>query len=342
VIRIEDIAQDGVLDDAYDWLCRQRLDYSANNDVWDLRRHWATVKPELQAGLNAGSYRFGALERIRGKDGIVEVWPARDALVLKAMALVLARGLEPHLSKNCYHLKGHGGAKGAVQAVADGLGRNSFVLRTDVKSYYASIDQEILLAQLRVYIDDPRLLSLLRDYMQHTVYDGGIYEDVWQGIPLGCPLSPLMGALYLKLLDDRVEKLGLTYVRFMDDWVILAPTRWKLRAAVKVVNQTLRELKLEKHQDKTFIGRISRGFDFLGFTFSPSGVGVACKTIGRFAERLSRLYEQGADTTPASGPMFSGGDSGCARLWGSVGVWSWVARGVWGGWPYWRVRAERG
>ena len=37
----EDVARDEVLDEAYDWLCRQRLDYSANNDIWDLRRRWA-------------------------------------------------------------------------------------------------------------------------------------------------------------------------------------------------------------------------------------------------------------------------------------------------------------
>ena len=46
---------------------------------------------------------------------------------------------------------------------------------------------------------------------------------------LGSPLSPLMGTLYLKRLDDRMAKLGCFYIRYMDDWVILAPTRWKLR-----------------------------------------------------------------------------------------------------------------
>ena len=42
---------------------------------------------------------------------------------------------------------------------------------------------------------------------------------------LGCPLSPLMGALYLKRLDERMERTGLFYARFMDDWVVLAPRR---------------------------------------------------------------------------------------------------------------------
>jgi RNA-directed DNA polymerase len=41
---------------------------------------------------------------------------------------------------------------------------------------------------------------------------------------------------------------------------------------LKLVNQTLGMLSLEKHPDKTFIGRIERGFDFLGSYFSPAGL----------------------------------------------------------------------
>jgi len=40
------------------------------------------------------------------------------------------------------------------------------------------------------------------------------------------------------------EKAGYFYVRIMDDWGILVPTRWKLKQAVRIVNQTLAQLKL--------------------------------------------------------------------------------------------------
>ena len=104
-----------------------------------------------------------------------------------------------------------------------------------------------------------------------------------------------MGAFYLKLLDERMEQTGLPYARFMDDWVILAPTRWKLRGAIRLVNETLAELKVEQHPDKTFIGRISRGFDFLGYLFTPAGLEVAPRAVEHCVERVSQLYEQGAD-----------------------------------------------
>ncbi len=54
----------------------------------------------------------------------------------------------------------------------------------------------------------------------------------------------------------------------------------------------LGSLRLEKHPDKTFIGRIERGFDFLGYHFSRHGLKVAKATIQRFVERAARLYEQ--------------------------------------------------
>ena len=138
------------------------------------------------------------------------------------------------------------------------------------------------------------MLDLLCQYLKRFVSDGGIYTNIEQGISLGCPLSPLMGALFLKPLDDRMADLGCFYARYMDDWVVLAPTRWKLRKAIKAVNQEMADLQVEKHPDKTFIGRISRGFDFLGYWFSPSGLEVARKTVVRCLENVSRLYELGA------------------------------------------------
>ncbi len=89
-----------------------------------------------------------------------------------------------------------------------------------------------------------------------------------------------------------MARSGLFYVRFMDDILVLSPTRWKIRKVVKVVNGMLGPLGLEKHPDKTFIGRIKRGFDFLGYHFRPGRLSVAQKTIEQFVARAIRLYEQ--------------------------------------------------
>src|ERR1022692_3214709 len=122
-----------------------------------------------------------------------------------------------------------------------------------------------------------------------------VYTTVNVGISLGCPLSPVMAAIYLEPLDRRMDATGLTYARFMDDWVILAPTRWALRRAVVAVNETLRELRVEQHPDKTFVGWIKRGFTFLGYWITEKGLtGVAPSAWQGFQERVARLYEQNA------------------------------------------------
>ena len=61
------------------------------------------------------------------------------------------------------------------------------------------------------------------------------------------------------------------YVRFMHDIMLLSPARRWLRKTVKIVNQVLGSLRLDKHPEKTFIGGIERGFDFPGYHFQPEG-----------------------------------------------------------------------
>ena len=80
-----------------------------------------------------------------------------------------------------------------------------------------------------------------------------------------------MGALYLRPLDEAMEENGLFYARYMDDWIVIAPSRWKLRKAVAKVNRVLDALLVEQHPDKTFIGRAERGFYFLGYRFTTDG-----------------------------------------------------------------------
>jgi hypothetical protein len=288
---LDRLASDAILDAAFSWLCRRRQDYPDHADIWGFRHNWIREKERLRSDLKAGCFRFGLLDRITKATGeVVEVWASRDALVLKALAIVLADVLP--VSRSCTHVKGRGSAKAAVRRVTARMPSNAFVMRTDVKSYYASIDHLALLDRLARHIGGRCILNLLGQYMRRTSEQGGWFFDHERGISLGCPLSPLMGAFYLHELDCRMKRTGLFYVRFMDNILVLAPTRWKLRLAVKAVNEVLASLRLQKHPEKTFIGRVEKGFDFLGYHFSRDGLTVAKATIERFLERAARLYEQ--------------------------------------------------
>jgi hypothetical protein len=78
----------------------------------------------------------------------------------------------------------------------------------------------------------------------------------------------------------------------MDDIIILAKTRWHLRKAVRTVNQHFNQLKIEQAPDKTFIGKISKGWDFLGYHFDGKQLSVAAKTVEKHVVHYRQLYEQ--------------------------------------------------
>jgi hypothetical protein len=107
--------------------------------VWDVRWRWEEIRAELQAQLRAGVYRLGPVRRFHQGDETIEVWTALDVLVLNATALVLTALWRPDFSPHCHHLPGRCGANAAVRFVHEHVAANTFVFRTDVKSYYASI-----------------------------------------------------------------------------------------------------------------------------------------------------------------------------------------------------------
>ncbi len=70
-----------------------------------------------------------------------------------------------------------------------------------------------------------------------------------------------------------------------------------MRKAIKKANQVLETLKMRKYPDKTFIGRVERGFDFLGYLFSPppvTGLEVAKKTIDNHVANISPYRRRAA------------------------------------------------
>ncbi|EAP4732846.1 hypothetical protein EGD47_26195 [Salmonella enterica] len=124
--------------------------------------------------------------------------------------------------------------------------------------------------------------------------DGGEFHTPLRGIPRGSALSPLLAAFHLTETANVFSRnRHVTYARYMDDFLILSPTRWHLRRAVRMLNRHFAQAGFEQHPDKTFIGRVEKGFDWMGFWFTEKGCdGVAPRALQHFKDRLRRLYEQ--------------------------------------------------
>ena len=177
---------------AYTWLCKQRCNYPANSDIWHLRFHWQNEKSKLIIDLRSGCYQFSPLQSIIKKNGqIIHLWSSRDALVLKLLTLHLTSVLP--VSDLCTHVKSHGGLKATINQVDAQRTNYQYVIRTDAKAYYASIDHHLLMDKLVVHINDKALLNMLWQFLNRTIEHGGLFKEITHGISRGCPLSPLIG-----------------------------------------------------------------------------------------------------------------------------------------------------
>jgi retron-type reverse transcriptase len=305
-----------VLDQAFHDVCAQRAAAHPDDDIWHLRRAWPAARAALQQALRDGTYTFSPPRLVslslpsKPEPELVERWSAQDTLVLKAMAQVLGAHCAPSVPSSVTSLRHRGGPKGAVRKVCHHLRRSpglTRVLRTDVKSYYRSIDHVRLQHVLSDVVHEPGMRSLLWQAIDRCVDQNAQLCAVERGISKGSPLSPILGALYLTALDEAMEKLhtqggAIVYIRYVDDILVLADSPRSFRKAIRVLNQHLSAAGLEKHPDKTSIGKIEKGFDFLGYHFAgrDGRVTVARQQQEQFIARIHRLYETSTSTPPAA------------------------------------------
>ena len=279
----------------YLWLCKIRKNHPPDSDMWEFKRKWPSQSETIIQSVRTGTYQFDVQTKITLSCGeTIALWFSQDALIIKVLTGIIQEKLKPFLTKTCYHLKGHGGLKAAVRHVTKQLPRYKFFCKTDVDSYYDSINHYTLLMKIHGYVEDWTIIDYVWRFLNRCVEWGGLYQDFKKGMPRGSSLSPLLGAFYLMELDHKMAKLDVKYFRYMDDILILATSRWKLKKAIQVLNQTINELKLEKHPEKTLIGRIERGFDFLSYHFHPTkALKVAKKTLMRIVEPAIRMFTVG-------------------------------------------------
>ena len=221
-------------------------------------------------------------------------WSADDKRVISQAKETISGELKGKLSAYCTHVKGHGGVKKSLRLLTRVIPGFRYAARFDVARYYESIDHGVLLSQLKTMQVSQQNQDIVQQYL--ALPDR---RNTGKGMIAGGSLSPLLGAVMLTPLDKTMEaeiRTGhLWYIRYMDDFVVLAKTRHQFRKAIKQVHAAMRQLKLTLHKEqKCFIGKTETGFDFLGYQVCPNQqLHTSGVCIKRLTIRYRRLYEQG-------------------------------------------------
>ena len=173
--------------------------------------------------------------------------------------------------------------------------RTCFVLKCDIRKFFASIDQPILLSILEKHISDSDILRLLQNIIEsfHSATLG-------VGLPLGNLTSQLLVNVYMNEFDQWVKHTQKVkyYIRYADDFVILHHSKAYLEDLIVKIGTFLSErLKLSLHPDKVFIKTLASGVDFLGWVHFPTHRVLRTTTKRRM---FARCYDKPSTATIAS------------------------------------------
>ena len=229
--------------------------------------------------LNDGTYRPKALRRVHipkpGKPGETRplgIPTVRDRVVMAAAKIVLEPIFEADFSPQSFGFRPKRSAHQALEVVRQTANQGAvWVLDADIKSCFDEIDRDALIAQVERRVVDRKMVKLLRGWLRAGVFEGGVISDSGAGTPQGSPISPLLANIALHVLDEawaaKGHRFG-TLVRFCDDFVVLCSTERRAEEARRLAADTLANLGLRLHPDKTGIVCLRHGaggFDFLGF-----------------------------------------------------------------------------
>ncbi len=265
-------------------------------DVQEFERNLMANIISLHEDLVAKTYHHSAYKVFIINDPkrrVIHKASVRDRVLHRAVYRRLYWFFHPRFISDSYSCRNGKGTHKAIKKFAlitAKLSRNNtkmvWVLKCDIRKFFASIDRAILIDLLRKKIPDQGIIWLIEKIIYS--FNSGVPG---QGLPLGNLTSQLFANVYLNELDQFMKHSlkARHYLRYADDFVIVGRDKDRLVKLAPEIAEFLKEkLKLEFHPNKILLERVSSGVDFLGWVqFSKHRV-LRTMTRRRMFKRINK------------------------------------------------------
>ncbi len=229
---------------------------------------------ELHHDLTEKTYRHGSYHAFKVNDPKprdIHKASVRDRLLHHAIYQVLYPLFDRKFIFDSYSCRKNKGTHRAInrfrdfaRIVSQNHTRTAWVLKCDIRKFFASINHEILFHVLKKHIADKNLLWLLGQVVVSFHSNRGHGK----GLPLGNLTSQLLVNVYMNEFDQFVKRRLKVkyYIRYADDFVILHGNKKHLNALLPGISSFLEtQLKLTLHPNKVSITTFASGVDYLGW-----------------------------------------------------------------------------
>jgi retron-type reverse transcriptase len=210
---------------------------------------------------------------------------APDRIVQHALMRVIAPIWEKLFIPDSYACIAGRGVHAGSRRTMEFVRRNAYCLKCDVRSFYMTVDHDILMNTVRRKIKCPDTLWLIEDIVRS--FPGG------KNVPIGNLTSQWFGNLYLNDLDRYVKdtlKIH-DYLRYCDDFCLFHNDKAVLNEAARAVTEFCRD-RLKLVLSKCDLFPVTRGVDFLGYRHFREYILLRKSTAKRVKRRLASLPGQ--------------------------------------------------
>ena len=254
------------------------------------RHRWPQIRQQLLDGTYEPSpVRRKAIAKPDGGERLLGIPNVQDRLIQQAIVLILTPIFDPHFSESSFGFRPRRSAHGAAKRVRKTLRRGfRFVCDVDLSKFFDRVQHDVLMSRVARRIKDKRLLTLIGRYLRAGVLVEGVLQPTEVGSPQGGPLSPLLSNILLDDLDKELERRGLPFVRYADDFAIFAKSERAADRILSSISRYLTEtLRLVVNREKSRV-RSADEFEYLGFIFvgSRASVNVSPKALKKFKRRV--------------------------------------------------------
>jgi len=242
---------------------------------------------KLQKELQERTYRIGGYKQFYiydPKKRLISALPYRDRVVQHVLCNVIEPIFDSGLIYDTYACRKDKGSHRAVNRFTMYCRKNKYALKCDIKSYFASIDHDLLVEMITRKIKDPDVLWLIKLIVDSTPSPG---------IPIGNLASQIFANLYLDGLDHYLKETVKCkhYIRYMDDLIVFGNDKNRLDDIKDAIREYLRRLKLELHPNKSQIYLTARGIVFLGYKVYPTHRLVVRQNVKRLRSRIKKYFK---------------------------------------------------